>query len=197
MSSRLYAPDLLTISRTFEALRGYGCSLSENVPEASEIFTDLVAHAEDSNSDPLEVFTVAASNSFEELAVQSSFYALRAPLSSIGDATAIAIGPVYMLRLARLHEERRLALKNLVQKYPDMHGETETCDRERQREMVRAYALTTSQLGREAKPDITRIVLNAFFEQLIRGTECNFCRGSVRERVRDIVDGWERVKKTI
>jgi len=83
------------IASTFDALRKYGCILSECVLEDSEIFIDLVSHAADPYCDPLAIYTLAASHSFEELAVTCSYYALRAPLASIDEVSAMAMGPLY------------------------------------------------------------------------------------------------------
>ncbi|KAF8312736.1 uncharacterized protein EI90DRAFT_2951094 [Cantharellus anzutake] len=197
MSSRLYAPDLPTISETFRALRGYGCSLSENIPQGSEIFTDLIAHVADPNSDALEVFKIAASNSFEELAVPSSFYALRTPIPSIDEATAVAIGPTYMLRLSKLHDNRLLALKNLLQELPDIHEDMPACDSVKQRRLRTSYYLLGAQLACRGEPFITGAWLGACYEKLIQEVGCNTCKGKIRDQVRNIVEKWEQVEKTI
>ncbi|KAF8327899.1 uncharacterized protein EI90DRAFT_3219217 [Cantharellus anzutake] len=197
MSSRIYCPDISTIAKTFTALVKYGFSLPENVPSTSEIFTDLVSHAADPNSDPLEVYVIAASHSFEELAVVCSFYALRMPLSDIDQKSAVDMGPAYLLRLSRLHEYRKGELDKLLLVPPAMHEETSTCGREHMHSVMRAYSLTAAYLAWEAKADATTEWISGFFDRVITNAGCSLCRENVRRRVQDVIQGWSRLRRTI
>ncbi len=185
------------ISETFDALEKYACLLQECIPPESQVFIDLVARAEDSRLDPLAIYTFAASKGFEQLAVACSFHALHVPISSIDEQTAMAMGPIYFLGLARLHEHRKKALSKLLQKPPNQHEDTATCSPENRNSMMRAYGLIAGYLTWGAESDTQEDWIKACFMKLKGSVECSRCEENVNERVQSVLDGWARVIKTI
>ncbi|KAF8332238.1 uncharacterized protein EI90DRAFT_2918900 [Cantharellus anzutake] len=196
-SSRIYCPDFETIAQAFETLQKYGCRLSECIPQDSEIFTDLVCHAAEPNTDALKVYTLAASHDFEELAVQCSYYALRIPISRIDEGSSIMMGPLYLLRLLRLHASRRAALHRLLMEPPERHEDTPFCNWRRQIGTTRAYGLIAGYLTWEAPADASATWITTAFERVIQCVECPRCQINLWARVLGVIRGWNDVKKTI
>ena len=192
---RIFCPDFPTIKKTFSALTKYGCSLSECIATDSEIFVDLVSHAADPNIDPLEIYALAASHGFEELAVQCSYHALRIPVGSIDEPNSITMGPLYLLRLSRLHETRKAALRTLLLEPPTLHEDTSLCDRKIS--VLQGYAVVAGHLAWEARADASLEWINGCFETLVQSVGCGNCRTGIRTRVWNLISAWNEVKKTI
>ncbi|KAF8312722.1 uncharacterized protein EI90DRAFT_2951029, partial [Cantharellus anzutake] len=140
-SSCIYCPDFETITQTFETLQKYGCRLSKCIPQDSEIFTDLICHAAEPNTDALKVYMLAASHGFKELVVQCSYYALRIPISRIDEGSSIMMGLLYLLHLLQLHVTQRAALHRLLMEPPEHHEDMPFCNWRRQIGTTRAYGL--------------------------------------------------------
>ncbi|KAF8327901.1 uncharacterized protein EI90DRAFT_3126552 [Cantharellus anzutake] len=197
ISSRRYCPDIPVISQAFDMLIKYGCPLSTCVLSKSEIFVDLVSHASDPESDPLEMYTLAASKGFEELAVPCSSFALRTPISSIENDAAIAMGAIYLWRLVKLHNERRQTLKRLLLQPPRAHEDTTACDKERRNGVIRAYGLTAGYAALQPTVMVTGDWIGDVFEKMIQNVGCGLCRDDVRSKVQSIIACWANAKRTI
>ena len=197
MSSRLFCPNLQTIRKTFGALTKYGCRLSECISADSEIFVDLVSHVADPNIDPLEVYALAALHGFEELAVECSYHALRIPVASIDEPNSITMGPLYLLRLSKLHEVRKATLHRLLLKPPELHNDVPLCDRKMKISVIQSYGLVAGYLTWEAEADASPEWINSHFKAFISGIECEQCQHGIRTSVQNLLSTWNKVKKTI
>ena len=153
--------------------------------------------AADLGLNPLPIYTLAASRDFEQLAVACSFYVLRVPFSAIDEETALVMGPIYLLRLGQLYENRKKALSKLLQKPLIPHEDTATCNVENRNSVMRAYGLIAGYLTWEAKPDIHEEWIKGYFMKLMGSVECSRCKESVNESVGNVLDGWMQVQKTI
>jgi len=185
--------------RTFGALTKYGCRLSDCILSDSEIFVDLVSHAGDPNIDPLEVYSLAASYGFEELAVKCSYHALRVPMADIDEPSSITMGPLYLLRLSRLREHREATLRQLLLKPPELlHDDsTPSCDRKMKINVTQAYSLVAGYLAWEASADASSEWISSHFEALMLSIECEQCQYGIRTAIRNLLCAWNQVKKTI
>jgi len=155
---------------------------------------DLVAQASDVRLNPLSIYTLAASRGFEQLAIATSFHALRIPISSIDEDTAMTMGPIYFLRLARLHENRKKALSRLLQTFPNRRHDDEedtatACSSEYRNSMMRAYGLIAGYLTWEARPDMHGDWIIGCFVGLMGSLECSRCKRNVIESVQNVLDG--------
>lgn len=107
------------------------------------------------------------------------------------------MGPIYLLRLGQLYENRKKALSKLLQKPLIPHEDTATCNVENRNSVMRAYGLIAGYLTWEAKPDIHEEWIKGYFMKLMGSVECSRCKESVNESVGNVLDGWMQVQKTI
>lgn len=171
-----------------------GYNLNNVVTPQSLAFSELVALAE---SEPLAIYTLAAAHSIDALAVATSVYALSVPLTDIDSASASTMGAVYLLRLARLHQTRKDALKGLMLVAPKEHEDTPTCGSEARRSVMRAYALAAAYLAWEVVPNADRDWIMRGLSPLLGHVTCRLCEQNLRTRIQSVLDSWDQVKATI
>lgn len=191
---RNYSPSIETFSSAFTLLSRYGYSLSFVITPGSEAFSELLLL---SDAHPLELYTLAASHAIDALAVQASTAALAVPLTQIGNSSAIAMGPVYLLRLATLHQRRKDALKSLMLVAPKEHSDAPDCNSEDRRSVMRAYALAAAYLAWEVVPNADRDWILRGLSPLLGHVSCAQCEKNLRTRIQTVIDSWEQVKATI
>lgn len=95
-SMRSCDPTLETLCEVIPALTALGYNLSSIAAPQTELFGLLLEAAE---GEPFLLYAIAASHSFEELAVASSEFTLKMPITNLSDELAGQIGPVYLNRL--------------------------------------------------------------------------------------------------
>lgn len=160
----------------------------------SNAFSELVTLAE---TQPLAVYTLAAAHSLDALAIPVSTSALAVPLTDIDAASASAMGAVYLLRLARLHQTRKDALKGLMLVAPKEHEDIPTCGSEARRSVMRAYALAAAYLAWEVVANADRDWIMRGLSPLLGHVTCRMCEQNLRTRIQSVLDSWEQVKATI
>lgn len=150
-----------------------------------------------SDDEPLGVYELAASWSLEALAVKSSTAALAVPIADISASSAAVMGPIYLLRLMKLHDMRKEAMKRLLLVSIGEHADTPDCDIESRRSLMRAYALSASYLAWQVVPNADRDWIIRGLSPLLTGVSCRLCEANLRIRIQSVVDQWEQVKETI
>lgn len=193
-STRNYSPTVETYSAAFSLLSRFGYSVPSIITPQSEAYGDLLQL---SDTRPLQVFTLAASHSIDHLAIQASTAALSVPLSEIDDSSAIAMGPIYLLRLATLHQQRKDALKSLMLVAPKEHADAPDCSSEDRRSVMRAYALAAAYLAWEVVPNADRDWILRGLSPLLGHVSCQQCEKNLRTRIQIVLESWEQVKATI
>ena len=104
-----YNPTLPVILSSLSSLSQYGHQPLRYISSSLvPLYGLILSHAP---SRPLDVYTFAAGQGLEELAVACSSHLLGLPLYSISDKSAMEMGPVYLKRLFFLHLGRVDALK--------------------------------------------------------------------------------------
>jgi len=207
-------PDPKTITNTTIAIQGIdvgvghveGGSAGAEAVEPS-LFDLILAYAPER---PMDVYTFAAANGFEELAVETSRYLLSYSLSDLTDGPCLQMGSVYLKRLFFLHLGRMEALKRLLASPPNAHSvpspasassfsarSTSACTAEQQNKLSLAWAQAVSQLTQEAKPDITAGSIESAFMPLGDQVWCEVCRRGLMERVGEVCRDWSNIKETI
>lgn len=193
-SCRNYSPTVENFASAFSILTRHGYSLPSLVTPQSEVFSDLLLL---SDSKPLQIYTLAASHSLDALAVQASTPALSVPLTEIDNNSAIAMGPVYLLRLATLHQQRKDALKALMLVAPKEHADVPDCGPEDRRSVMRAYALAAAYLAWEVVPNADRDWILRGLSPLLGHVSCQLCEKNLRARIQAVLESWEQVTATI
>ena len=142
----LYDLDLSTqtplriISKALGALRKYGVNLESDLTAPStKLHQYLTSRAE---SQPLEVYALAASLDMEALAVATSHNTLPIALSKdTTDELVDLMGPKYLHRLLTLHMMRTDALKRLLFTPFNPHPSASQCDEEVRRGFLRGRSI--------------------------------------------------------
>lgn len=224
ISCRQYAPSTDIISEAFHAVIKYdkhtssssrsdlilnavllgisnyylnaGYSLPEVIPSDSESFLDLLRHAD---TEPLQIYTVAASYTFEALAVFVSSKSLGTDLFDVSDEMAFLMGPVYLHRLTLLHHNRKEELKRLMLVAPERHIDSPTCKENDRISVMQAYGLGAAYLVWEIIS-----VVNADSEWIMKAMNaplemaaCELCVHGMRRRLERVLKEWKDVKLTI
>ncbi|KZS91267.1 hypothetical protein SISNIDRAFT_487590 [Sistotremastrum niveocremeum HHB9708] len=145
-------------------------------------------------SRPLDVYTLAARYHLHDLAVSCSPHLLSLALPVLTDEIAQEMGPVYLKRLFFLHLGRVDALKRLLLPPPHPHAPTPTCDFTEQKKLTRAWALASSYLVWDARPDMSVGALESALAPLGEHLWCDQCRDALRVRIQDLVVQWSSVK---
>ncbi len=99
----------------------------------------------------MEIYALAASREFEDLAVAASPYTLRMSVNHIAAPLVDRMGLQYLLRLYKLHGNRTSRLRSLLDEQPPgipMHGHHE----EHVEAIVRAYQLCGTQVFYSSSP---------------------------------------------
>ena len=107
---------------------------------------------------------------------------------------AAKIGPIYLKKLFFLHLGRTDALKRLLLPPPHPHAPTPTCDFMEQKKLTRAWALASAYLTWDARPDMSASTMEAALHPLADHLQCDLCKQSLRDRIRDLVVQWSVVK---
>jgi len=207
-------PDPKTITNTTIAIQGIDVGVGHGeggsagaVAVEPSLFDLILAYAPER---PMDVYTFAAANGLEELAVETSRYLLSYSLSDLTDGPCLQMGSVYLKRLFFLHLGRMEALKRLLASPPNAHSipspasassfsarSTSACTAEQQNKLALAWAQTASQWTQEVKPDITAGSIESAFMPLGDQVWCEDCRRGLMERVGEVCRDWSNIKETI
>ena len=79
-----------------------------------------------------------------------SYHALRASLASIGEASSVAMGPLYLIRLLRLRDKRKAALDQLLLRPLRLRDD---CHWRKMNSITEAYRHMAGRLVWEARAD--------------------------------------------
>lgn len=107
------------------------------------------------------------------------------------------MGPVYLLRLASLHQTRKDALKALMLVAPKEHPDAPDCGAEARRSVMRAYALAAAYLAWEVVPNADRDWILRGLSPLLGHVSCELCEANLRGRIQTVLESWDQVKATI
>jgi len=89
------------------------------------------------------------------------------------------------------------ALKRLLISPPHPHPPTASCDFTEQKKLTRAWALASSYLLCDARPDTSVGMLEGALLPLGDHLWCDQCREMLRERIHTLSVSWSVVKTTI
>ncbi|KAK7052855.1 hypothetical protein VNI00_004174 [Paramarasmius palmivorus] len=114
----------------------------------TDIFTLILSYAP---LHPMETYTVAGSHDLEQLAAAVSPHTLPLELSRVTEELGEQMGWKYMLRLFRLHMNRRTTLMNLLAPAPDIHHPIRNCDFDDQKELKGKWSMAVASLTWEIR----------------------------------------------
>lgn len=180
-----------TIAQALDGLRGHAIGVPG---ENSDIWPALLVHAP---SQPMRVYAIAASYRQESVCILASPYTLVVSLDMLTDDDALAMGSIYLRRLALLHAGRRDALRRVVVRPPNRHSPTESCSSQ-QDSVAFAWELVVADIFSLPLPHASTVGrLFAAFSPLILSTTCVLCQETVRARVNEVIRAWNEVKEVI
>ncbi|KAI0071361.1 hypothetical protein K474DRAFT_632519 [Panus rudis PR-1116 ss-1] len=189
-----YAASLDVLLAVVRALKKYGIPVDRCIAPGTPLFQQIVAQAP---RNPVEVYAVAAEYNAFELASLVSQHLISLDLSSISDELAARIGPVYLKRLFRLHQERMDVLKGLLLTPPVEHGLTLDCNFVDQKRLTRAWSLAAAGLAWEARPDLSASIIQVSLGSLGQHLSCSLCQRALSERVMQVVISWSMARRNI
>lgn len=191
MSCTHYSPSFEDLSEAVNTLKMYGLPITTFLTSSTPLSIALLAHAP---TRPLDLYALASSYDLHELAVSTSPHLLSFSLPTLSDEMAAKIGPIYLKKLFFLHLGRTDALKRLLLPPPHPHAPTPTCDFMEQKKLTRAWALASAYLTWDARPDMSASTMEAALHPLADHLQCDLCKQSLRDRIRDLVVQWSVVK---
>ncbi|KAI0329196.1 hypothetical protein GY45DRAFT_1346679 [Cubamyces sp. BRFM 1775] len=186
-----FHPTLETVEAALDALTKYGvCVQTYAAPyqPLHQLILSLAPYR------PIETYAIAGQYQLEDLAVTISGHLLSFDLSTITDALATKMGPVYLKRLFLLHQARLDALKSIILKPPESHPTTPGCNPAQHGLLTRAWALATAQFVWDATPSISPNSLKALLDPIGDKIACESCRLMLQQRIQEVVGSWSSVK---
>ncbi|CCM04057.1 uncharacterized protein FIBRA_06216 [Fibroporia radiculosa] len=189
-----YSPAIETLVIALDSLRRYGVSLSQYCAPSTPLYALILAHAPIA---PLEIYSAAARHDLYELAVPVSAHLLSYPLPALSDDFSHRMGAVYLKRLFFLHLGRIDALKRLLLPPPHPHAPTPDCDFTEQKKLTRAWALASAYLAWDARPDLSTSAMENALCPLAEHLNCDVCKQTLAERIKQLIVQWSVVKRTI
>jgi hypothetical protein len=216
----LVSPTLDDVLNAVAALESYGfVPLNRYITPFSALFQLLAHHASlpsaclspstrkrTSEKYPaLLIYILAARHDLYDLAVAVSANLLSFPLQFLTDEDAMQMGPLYLRRLLQLQITRSTALKVLLAAPPcktsewfERCGSTKhTCDLNELDKMTRAWALASSYIILNEKPDLDVHSLDSILRPLGDDIACNGCKRMWAERVYEVVSNYGSLKVRI
>ncbi|KAF9553936.1 hypothetical protein CPC08DRAFT_644973 [Agrocybe pediades] len=186
------SPDVDTIVRAIDSMPQYGLVPSILMQPASSPLHDLVLSQAPRH--PVKVYALAARHGLTELARRASSYLLQYDLKQITDEVAELMGPIYLLKVALLQNDRFNSLKSILLRPPLFHAPTPTCKLDDQRALTRIWSLATSHLAWETRMDLTESKLRSHIDPLKNQLKCKKCRKVLDDHVKDVLVKWTRVR---
>ncbi|KAJ7122323.1 hypothetical protein C8R44DRAFT_164727 [Mycena epipterygia] len=194
MTCAHYSPPFDTLVRAVDSMPIYGITPKLNILPSTPLFTHLLSQAP---LFPLELYALAAHHDVIDLAVPASSHLLGFPLSRLTDQVVERMGPTYLKRLFFLHFGRAEALKRVLQSPPHPHPPTASCDFNSQKPLSRAWALASSYLSWDVRPDMSTNTLESALRPLAENLSCKLCKNALNDRVKELIVQWSIVKRTI
>jgi hypothetical protein len=146
-------PTFECLAASVKALSKYGLMqpLQFYVAPNCALYNALLNHAAHR---PLEVYALAASHGFEDLASASSAHTLHLTLHLTAPETVKSIGTLYMFRLHKLHKTRMQALRDLLDIMPTLPPHQDSASNADNHSVIisKAYELAASQIWFSATP---------------------------------------------
>jgi len=187
-----YGPDIATISRALDCLPKYGLSLP---PTGSDIWDLLLRQAP---SDPFRVYAIGASIPLDSLCILASQYTLNTSPSTVTEADALTMGPIYLRRLSFLHLGRQEALRRVLKILPDEHLPTVSCPRAAQNSLRWAWQAAIGEILLQELPQNTSAGrLSSTFGRVSGMTTCVQCKENVQTQISRMMQSWAMVRQTI
>ncbi|KAI0675060.1 hypothetical protein C8Q78DRAFT_965194 [Trametes maxima] len=185
-----FHPTLETVEAALTALTNYGASIQALAAPYQPLNALILSHAP---YRPIETYALVGHYQLDELAVTVSGHLLSFDLSTVTDALATRMGPVYLKRLFLLHQVRIHALKDIILRPPGSHGQAPGCSDAEQAKLTRAWALATAQLVWDATPSMSPNSLRALLEPIVDTLACGACKQMLQQRVQEVVYSWSQV----
>ena len=85
-------------------------------------------------------------------------------------------------------------VKRLLYTSPHPHGPTPECDFTEQKKLTRAWALASSYLLWEARPDLSGGAIESALKPLDAAMSCDLCKGTLEKRMKEVVIQWSMVQ---
>ncbi|KAG9028073.1 hypothetical protein FRB95_006875 [Tulasnella sp. JGI-2019a] len=190
---RQYGPTVKDIGQALQCLPRYGIDVASTA--GSDVWEILMCYAP---TDPFQVFAIGASHNMAVFCVTCSEYTIPFPSSSITEAQAILMGPIYLRRLLLLSTSRRQAIIRICSTPPPQHQLSAKCTRDSQLSIRKAWDSATGIIMTDHLPqNMSTEALTSVYRVLIQRTSCDLCQDLIRRRVNEMSSAWLAVKRTI
>jgi len=189
-----YFPSLDSLADAISSLNMYGIPLKNVIAPSRPLFEVLLNQAA---VRPLDLYALAASHDLYDLAVAASPHLLSLSLSTITDAMALRMGPVYLKRLFFMHLGRAQALRDILLPPPYPHSPTPRCNVFEQQKLSRAWTLASACLAWDTNANISIYMMESTLRPLGDHLQCPHCQTALSERIKMLVYQWSRIKTTI
>ncbi|KAF4622486.1 hypothetical protein D9613_009086 [Agrocybe pediades] len=155
-SPAAHSPDLATLIGAVDRMPLYTIPPKTVLVPTSPLYNLLLSQTP---LYPLDIYALAAHHGLHQLAVSASSHLLSYDVGSITDDMALRMGAIYLKKLLLLHVGRFSALKAILLHPPHPHPPTRQCNFQDQRQLTRAWALTSAYFAWESRPGMLHIPL--------------------------------------
>ncbi|KAG8718410.1 hypothetical protein FRC08_005312 [Ceratobasidium sp. 394] len=193
-STESLAPSIATLRDAIAALVSLGYCPKDMVVPGSELFVRSLEAAE---TEPLQVYALAAQHSLELLAVAASGLTSAHSLDDVSDELALQMGPIYLKRLFLLHMQRAQEVRHSVHLPLELHAIGSPpgvkCNEKVQESVNDVWTLASGYVVVHGDPDGLDEVVSSFVGHL----SCEICGESLKARMKLTVDNLAWMNHTI
>lgn len=135
-----YRPSPDTVAAAVDRMPGLGITVKQVIYPGCALYRHILSFAP---LQPIEVYALAAHHDIHALAVQASSYLLNLDIQAVSEDNSVRMGPLYLLKLIRLHAIRFEALKAelLVALPTHAPARVDTCSFGQQQQTKQIWAL--------------------------------------------------------
>ncbi|KAK7052867.1 hypothetical protein VNI00_004186 [Paramarasmius palmivorus] len=186
--------ELQLLARGISWLPTFGIFANVVVLPHTHIFDQILSYAP---LHPLETYAIAGFHDLEQLAVDVSPHTLPLELSNVTEELGDQMGWKYMLRLFRLHMNRRTILMNLLAPPPEIHHPTRDCDYDDQKELKAKWNMAVGSLTWEIRADTPTSLIREIVEAYTGEITCKKCIKARDTRLNTILTEWSMSVRSI
>jgi hypothetical protein len=190
MSLDAYRPSPDTVAAAVDHMPGLGITVKQVIYPGCALYRHILSFAP---LQPIDVYALAAHHDIHALAVQASSYLLNLDIQAVSEDTSVRMGPLYLLKLIRLHAIRFEALKAelLVALPTHAPARVDTCSFGQQQQTKQIWALFCAEpMWHTRQIDLAVQAMEGTLHPMLEALTCTECELTLRKMVARVRSQW-------
>ncbi|KAF5326741.1 hypothetical protein D9619_004687 [Psilocybe cf. subviscida] len=190
MSLGAYRPSPEIVAASLDRMPSLGISVQQVIYPECAMYRHIVSYAP---LQAIDVYTMAAHHGIHALAVHASSYLLHLDMQAIPEDVCVRMGPLYLLKLIRLHAKRFEALKAELFVFLPVHppAKVDACSFRQQQYTKHIWALFCAEPMWHTRPiDLAIQAMEETLYPMMEDLACNDCKSTLRKMVARVRSQW-------